>query len=181
MSPQLVPVIMAPLMALAVYRRVRGSFGAQPIRRKRMIARIVILSVVGCLVGLAGIYNIQMLVGLLGGAALGAALGLVGLRLTSFSRNAQGEDIYLPNPWIGGALTVLLIGRLAWRFLYVLPQMGDAAMAHAPPMGNSQLTFLVLGLTVGYYIAYCAGLLIHHRRFQRGELGAPAGADKAAG
>ena len=32
---------------------------------------------------------------------------------------------------------------------------------------SSPLTMLVIGLLVGYYIAYFSGLLIHHRRFQQ--------------
>ncbi|TBR36554.1 MULTISPECIES: DUF1453 domain-containing protein [Dyella] len=177
MAVPVFPVIMAPLMALAIYRRVRGSFGMQPIRRKRMMGRVVMFFIVACLSATAGLYNIRLLEGLLGGLALGGGLGLLGLKLTTFGRNAAGEDIYLPNPWIGAGLTVLLVGRLAWRFLYVMPQMQDPAIAaHAPPMGNSALTFVVIGLTFGYYIAYFIGLLIHHRRFQRGELGGPASA-----
>jgi len=30
---------------------------------------------------------------------------------------------------------------------------------------------LVIGLLIGYYIAYFSGLLIHHRRFQRSHPG----------
>jgi uncharacterized membrane protein (DUF106 family) len=42
------------------------------------------------------------------------------------------------------------------------------------PMGytSSPLTMLVIGLLVGYYIAYFSGLLIHHRRFQQAQVGA---------
>jgi hypothetical protein len=44
-------------------------------------------------------------------------------------------------------------------------------MAHATPaIGNSPLTFAILGLTFGYYICYFAGLLVHHRRFERAQL-----------
>lgn len=172
MAPNMIPALMIPLMAFAMYRRVRGNFGQQPIRRKRMIARIVVLSLVTVLLALTGLYNPMLLVGLAGGIAGGAVLGTVGLRLTRFAQNQRGEDVYIPNPWIGAGLTVLLIGRLAWRFLVVMPQMQDPAMAAAsghmaPPMGNSPLTLAVFGLMVGYYLVYFIGLLVHHRRFQR--------------
>ncbi|WP_266169186.1 DUF1453 domain-containing protein [Dyella subtropica] len=168
MAPTMLPAIMIPLMAYAVWRRVRGNFGPQPIRRKRMIARIVIFTLVAGLLALSGLHNTKLLEGLLGGAVAGAALGLLGLRLTRFGQDANGADVYIPNPWIGAALTVLLVGRLAWRFLVAMPQMQDPAATYAgPPLGNSPLTLLVLGLMVGYYIAYCTGLLVHHRRFQR--------------
>ncbi|KRE94411.1 hypothetical protein ASG87_17545 [Frateuria sp. Soil773] len=169
MTPQMVmPMVMAPLMAFAVWRRVRGSFGRQPIRRGRMVARIAILGALAVLCGLGGLQDVRLLEGLLGGLAGGVALGLLGLRLTRFERGADGADAYIPNPWIGGALTVLLAGRIAWRFLVLTPAMGQSvAAAHAPQFGNSPLTLLVLGLTIGYYVSYYAGLLVHHRRFER--------------
>lgn len=170
MTPNMIYALMIPLMAFAVWRRVRGTFGRQPIRRKRMIARIAVFAVIGGLFAFGGLHNVRLLEGLLGGALAGAALGFVGLHLTRFERDAAGNDLYLPNPWIGGILTILLVGRLAWRFIVVMPQLQDPAMAHsAPPMGNSPLTLAIFGLMIGYYICYFAGLLIHHRRFERAQ------------
>ena len=170
MAPNLLlPAVMAPLIGWLMWRRLRSYFGRQPVRRKRMLTRIVAFAAIGGLVGLGGLHNTRLLEGLLGGVAGGALLGLLGLQLTRFERGADGADVYIPNPWIGGALSALLLGRLAWRFLVVLPQM-DAGAAHsAPPFGNSPLTLLVLGLMIGYYISYYAGLLIHHRRFERAQ------------
>jgi hypothetical protein len=168
--------IMVPLVALMVWRRISRQFGRQPIRRKRMIARIAIFAAIGCLLMLGGLHDIRLAEGVLGGAVAGAALGLLGLRLTRFEADPVKGDCYLPNPWIGAVLTALLLGRLAWRFLVLWPQMqqAQALAAGAPagsmvPMGyqSSPLTMLVIGLLVGYYIAYYSGLLVHHRRFQR--------------
>ncbi len=100
----------------------------------------------------------------------------MGLRLTRFERDANGADTYLPNPWIGGLLTVLLVARLGWRYMVLMPQLQDPAMANAAPaFGNSPLTFAVFGLLIGYYITYFAGLLVHHRRFERTQAATPAG------
>ena len=168
MAPNVIPFVMVPLMAFAVWRRVRGTFGRQPIQRRRMVTRIAIFSVIACLVALGGLHNVQLLEGLFGGILGGGVLGLVGLRLTRFERDASGADAYYPNPWIGGLLTVLLLARLGWRFFVLMPQMeGTAAAAAAPPVGNSALTFTVLGLMIGYYVVYFTGLLVHHRRFER--------------
>ena len=170
MTPNMIYALMIPLMAFGIWRRVRGSFGRQPIRRKRMIGRFVFLAVAMGLIGLGGLHNVRLLEVVLGGALAGAALGVAGIRLTRFERDAGGNDLYIPNPLIGGLLTLLLVGRLAWRFLVSMPQLQDPAMAHsAPAMGNSPLTLLILGLTVGYYISYFAGLLVHHRRFERAQ------------
>ncbi len=170
MTPNLAPIaIMVPVLGFAVWRRVRSQFGRQPIRRGRMIARIVAFAAIGVLLALGGLFNPRLLEGLAGGAVLGAMLGLFGLRLTRFERSPDGSDGYIPNPWIGGVLTVLLVARLAWRFLVVMPQMEQlqAGAGAPPPIGNSPLTLLMLGLLVGYYITYFSGLLVHHRRFER--------------
>ncbi len=173
-------LIMLPLLALIVWRRVSRTFGRQPIRRKRMIARIGMFVVIGGLLSLSGLHHMALAEGLFGGVLIGGAIGLVGLRLTRFETDPVKGDCYVPNPWIGALLTVLLLGRLAWRLLVVLPQMQQASAvamqgsgAPMPPTGytSSPLTMLVIGLLVGYYIVYFSGLLIHHRRFQRSHPG----------
>lgn len=170
LAPSAIPLIVAPLMAFAVYRRVRGSFGPQPIRTKRMTVRIVMFSVIVCLMMLSGLQDIRLAEGALGGAVLGAGLAVaVGLRLTRFESGADGTDYFVPNPWVGGVLTALLLGRMAWRFLVLAPAFAGSApvAAHTPAPGNSPLTMLVIGLTVGYYLAYTVGILMHHRRHKR--------------
>jgi hypothetical protein len=184
MSPHLMSyVIIVPLMALMVWRRISRQFGRQPIRRKRMIARIVIFAVIGGLLMLGGLHDIRLAEGVLGGAIIGAALGFAGLRLTRFETDPVKGDCYLPNPWIGAVLTALLLGRLVWRFMVLAPQMqqAQALAAHAPPGTNmtmgyqaSPLTMLVIGLLVGYYIVYFTGLLVHHRRYQRSRIASAA-------
>ncbi|MET0505916.1 MAG: DUF1453 domain-containing protein [Luteibacter sp.] len=169
LAPTTIPFIVAPLMAFAVYRRVRGSFGRQPIRTKRMTVRVAIFAVVACLIMTSGLQDIRLAEGAVGGMILGVALAMFGLRLTRFESTPDGGDFYVPNPWLGAALTALLLGRLAWRFLVLAPmfQGGAPVVAHAPPPGNSPLTMLVVGLTIGYYAAYYTGILVHHRRFKR--------------
>lgn len=172
MTPNLAPVaIMVPVLGFAVWRRVRSQFGRQPIRRGRMIVRIVVFAAIGMLVGLGGLLNPRLLEGLAAGAVLGAMLAMLGLRLTRFERSPDGSDGYIPNPWIGGLLTALLVARLAWRFLVVMPQMQhlQAGAGAPPPIGNSPLTLLVFGLLIGYYITYFSGLLVHHRRFEQAQ------------
>jgi len=171
MAPNLLmPALMSPLLAFMVWRRVRRQFGRQPVRRGAMTTRVAVLVAVAGLLALTGLRDMRLLEGLAGGLLGGIALGLIGLRLTRFERGADGRDLYLPNPWIGATVTALLVGRLAWRFLVLVPQAGGAgAMAGsgAPQLGNSPLTLLVVGLVVGYYVSYYAGLLVHHRRFEQ--------------
>jgi len=159
-------LVMLPLLAWMVWRRASRQFGRQPIQRKRMLFRIVVLALVGGLLALSGFHHAALAEGLAGGVLSGGAVGLLGLRLTRFEVDPVKGDCYVPNPWIGALLTVLLLGRLAWRLLVAVwppqPYVTPDAAPHASP-----LTMLVIGLLIGYYLAYFSGLLIHHRRFRR--------------
>ncbi len=172
-SPYSTYVIMAAVVALVLFRRIRRQFGRQRIRRKAMMLRVVMLAVVIVLLSLTGLQDMQLAEGLLGGAAGGVALGLLGLKLTRFETDPDKGDCYVPNVWIGALLTALLLGRLAYRFLVEMPEI-ERATAHpgAGPGGivYHPLTLLVVGLLMGYYLSYYAGLLVHHRRYQASQV-----------
>jgi hypothetical protein len=166
------PLIMIPLMVLIVWRRVRTQFGAQPIRRRKMTIRVIIFAVLGCLMAAFAMHNPLLLEGLAGGLVAGVVLGLVGLRLSQFRVDPVKGDCYVPSPYVGALVTMLLLGRLLWRLAMVSPQLqdatGTAAPIHGPAIGQSPLTLAVFGIYVGYYVCYFAGLLIHHQRLLRG-------------
>jgi hypothetical protein len=165
------PLIMIPLVAFAIWRRVRSQFGAQPIRRKKMMFRIGMFALLGSLVASFALRNLPLLEGFGGGVMAGVVLGLVGLRLTRFQIDPVKGDCYVPNPYIGGLVTVLFLARLLYRFAMLSPQLKDptgaAAPIHGPDLGQSPLTLALFGLLVGYYVCYFAGLLIHHQRIVR--------------
>ena len=168
-------VIMAAVVALILFRRVRRQFGRQRIRRKAMTVRVVMLALVIALLALTGLQNLQLAEGLLAGVAGGVTLGLLGLRLTRFETDPDKGDCYVPNVWIGALLTALLLARLAYRFLVEMPEI-ERVTAHpgAGPAGivYHPLTLLVVGLLMGYYLSYYAGLLVHHRRYQASRVAA---------
>lgn len=165
------PLVLIPVVALAVWRRVRSQFGPQPIRRKKMTARVVIFVVLGGLFASLAMHDMGLLAGLGGGTVAGVALGLLGLRFSRFQLDPIKGDCYVPNPYIGGLVTVLFLARLLWRFTMLAPQLQDPTGAtppiHGPDIGQSPLTMAMFGLFVGYYICYFAGLLIHHQRLVR--------------
>ncbi|HTV86236.1 MAG TPA: DUF1453 domain-containing protein [Dyella sp.] len=172
MAPHLTaPLVMIPLLAFAVWRRVRRQFGAQPIQRKRMILRIAIFVVLGVLSAALAMRDLRLIEGLAGGLVAGLVLGLVGLRLSRFIVDPAKGDCYVPNPYVGALVTVLFLGRLLWRFSVLFPQMQDPTgatpPAQGPAMGQSPLTLAIFGIFVAYYICYYAGLLIHHQRLLR--------------
>lgn len=171
------PLALIPVVAWAVWRRVRRQFGLQPIQRKRMIGRVVIFALLAVLIVPVAMHDLRLLSGLGGGIVAGAALGLLGLRLSRFELDPVKGDCYVPNPYIGALVTALFLIRLLWRFSMLAPQMQDPTGAtppiHGPAMGQSPLTLAMFGLFVGYYICYFTGLLIHHQRVVRNRPGLP--------
>jgi hypothetical protein len=156
-SPPTVPILLAGLFAWSIIRRVRRNIGRQKLRPRRITVSIVILSVVSVLLIGVSLQQLHLLLGIGGGLLLGVPLGFVGLRLTRFETTDEGH-FYTPNTQIGVALSLLFVGRLAYRY-WVL---NDAATASGhPPLMHSPLTFFIFGLIAGYYIVYYIGLFVH--------------------
>jgi hypothetical protein len=160
MSPNtIILTFLMCLIAWRMYRRVRRNIGRQPLHPRRAIKSIVILSLASLLVAGTSFQNMNLPLGFGGGLLLGAVLGWIGLRLTRFETTNEGH-FYTPNAHIGVAISLLLVGRIAYRFM----TLHDISIApnHPPPM-QSPLTFFIFGLTAGYYLVYQTGLFIHSR------------------
>jgi hypothetical protein len=163
MSPNAIALaVIVPLLGWRLYARTRRNFGRQLIRPRRMWARVGIFALITLLVATTGFAAPRLAAGLAVGCAGGFALGWVALKFTRFEITGS-DDCYYPNPWIGVALTALFVGRLLYRFVELYPLMTGAAGGHFAYQ-RSPLTLAILGLLLGYYVAYYAGLLLHHRR-----------------
>jgi hypothetical protein len=160
LSPQALSIaISLPLIVLMYYRRFRRSFGRQPVQPGRMITRVVSLSVIGGALLVLSLMDQRMLAGEVAGLVAGAALGFWGLKLTRFERQGDGVH-YIPHSWFGIGIMVLLLGRLAYRYMVMLPAMHVAqAGAQQSPYPRSPLTLALFGLLVGYYVCYYIGVL----------------------
>ena len=159
MAAPAVPILFVGLIAWGIYRRIRRNIGRQKLRPRRSIVSLVILTLISALFLFIASQNTNALLGFTGGLLLGGLLGLVGLKLTKFETTNEGH-FYTPNTHIGIALSVLFIGRLAYRYM---PGGSMSAMQSGHPMPfQSPLTLFILGLTVGYYIVYQIGILVHN-------------------
>jgi hypothetical protein len=165
-QPLVAYIVFGGLMVWGIYRRVRRSIGRQPLRQGRSIFRLVILCLASVPIILVGILlNPLILAGFGGGLVAGALLGLLGLKLTRFETTDEGH-FYIPDTRIGVALSALLVGRVIYRMIVLQGIM--QAPGHHPPAGQSALTYLIVGLTFGYYIVYSIGLIIHaHDRIKK--------------
>jgi hypothetical protein len=157
-SAHFVPILLlVGIFAWSIYRRVRRNIGRQPLHPRRAITSITILSLVSVLIIGTSLQNTNLLFGFAGGLLLGALLGFFGLRLTRFETTDEGH-FYTPNTPIGVALSILFIGRFAYQHM-----PGNAANAQDPGAPfHSPLTLFILALTVGYYLVYQTGILIHN-------------------
>jgi hypothetical protein len=154
-------IVFGALIAFSIYRRTRRSIGKQKLRPRRIIIRLVLLGFSTLCIILVGLLNPMIYLGFGAGIAGGVALGLVGLRLTKFETTEEGH-FYTPDTRIGVAISLVLTGRIIYRFA-ILKDTNDAVAAGHPPTGSqlTPLTFFIAGLTVGYYMVYYIGLFVH--------------------
>ena len=159
MSSPAVPIFIGALFAWSIYRRIRRNIGRQKLKPRRSIISLVILTLLSAWIFSMAANSTNMLLSFVGGLLLGGALGFLGLRLTKFETTNEGH-FYTPNTHIGIALSVLFIGRLAYKYIAAGNPM-TAQTDHPMPF-QSPLTLFILGLTVGYYFVYQIGVLIHN-------------------
>jgi hypothetical protein len=157
------PTSLTPVLATAgigwlYYRRIRRQFGRQPYQPKRAMFRIGLLALVACALLVMAFVLPHVGLGIVAGLAIGAGLGLFALRHTMIEA-ADGAHWYTPNPWIGGALSLLLVGRLAWRYGHGAFATGGAQAAQ----NMSPLTLGIAATLVGFYVVNGIGLALRMR------------------
>jgi len=157
------PVI-APLLATAgfgwlYYRRVRRQFGRQPYRPVRTMLRIGLLAVLACGLVAMGALSHRLGQALLLGGLAGGALGWLSLRHAHVAV-VDGVRGYTPNPWVGGAIALLLVARLAWRGF----RIGAFEAGVSPGIVQaSPLTYGLLVALVACYLVSGIGLALRMR------------------
>ena len=173
----IVIVAILVLIAWRMHARIRRLVGRQPLSPVRPWITLVLFPVLLLtLLGSVG-YQHTAILYLAGGVLPGIVLGIVGIRLTRFEVTPAGR-FYTPSAHIGVALSLLLVGRIAWRFLSTgLPgaaftggaYAGSPTSGAAPPGASlTPFTLLLLGTLAGYYSTYAAGLI----RWSRAHRGA---------
>ena len=166
---QIGPYLMAALVVFAVYRRLRRSFGRQALRPARLTFRIVVLTVLACAMLPLALASMQFLAAEFSGAALGLGLGVWGAQRTRFVMH-DGQMHYVPHTYTGIAVSLLFVGRLAYRLVQIYvgghaPHGADPSSALAgSSMLKSPLTVGILFVLVGYYVCYYGWLLWKSKR-----------------
>src|SRR5215472_13342091 len=98
MDPKLItPILVAALVVFGVVRRLRRTFGRQPVQPGRIWFRIGVLTLAGGLTAAtSAMRGAGMLEALIAGFACGAMLGYLGLRHTRFEVTPEGR-YYTPH------------------------------------------------------------------------------------
>ncbi|RYX91293.1 MAG: DUF1453 family protein [Comamonadaceae bacterium] len=150
-------LVVVPLVAWRVYARFRRMVGRQALSRYRPWVHLVMFPALLVLLSWLARAELPRLVWLAAGVACGVLLSVYGLKKTRFEVT-PGRLYYTPHAPLGIALSLLFVGRLAYRFLevYVLEAdyvPGITGFVHSP------VTLSVFGLLAGYYVGYAAGLV----------------------
>jgi hypothetical protein len=165
--------IISGLLAYALYRRFRRTFGRQTLRPARLGIRIALLLALGAAMLPAACRDWQTALGGTTGIALGIALGVWAARLTRFE-DYDGKLHYIPHTATGMLVSLLILGRVAYR----LPQLyaADSGSTHAPPqpLVQTPLTVSLLFLLIGYYVYYYSRVLWKSRHLQPQDFEKPA-------
>ena len=157
--PALTPYLATAGVAWILYRRVRRSFGRQPWQPRRTAFRLGLMVLLLAALMFGAVFLPQVRIGVALGLAGGLALGALALHHTRLEWH-EDKPTYVPNPWIGGVLTALLVGRLAWRWAHGAFATGAAATAQQA----SPLTMGFAAALVGYYLLLNGGLFWRMRR-----------------
>ena len=156
--PALMPYLATAGIGWMYYRRIRRSFGRQVWQPKRTAFRTGLLALVGVGLIFAAVFLPHVGWGIAAGAAGGAVLGGFALRHTH-AEIVDGRGHYTPNPWIGGALSLLLLGRLAWRW----SQGAFAGGGMQTAQQASPLTMAFAAALIAYFLVNNIGLMLRMR------------------
>ena len=150
-------ILVVALVVWRLYARIRRVIGRQRLSKVRPWMTLVVFPLILVLILTGSLLHPMTAVAVLGGAAVGIALGLLGTRLTKFEATPAGL-FYTPNAHLGIALSLLLVRRLGYRFV-MLQMNGGNFDPQSMQLGSSPLTMAIFGTLAGYYVTYAIGLL----------------------
>ncbi|MCC4614329.1 hypothetical protein LL963_19910 [Xanthomonas campestris pv. esculenti] len=149
----LTPYLSMAAIGYLYYRRIRRSFGRQQWKPTSTAVRSVVLIIAAAALAYA-VYGLpQVRAGIAVGTLVGIGLGALSLRYTH-AEWVDGRGWYTPNPWIGAALMLVLLGRLAWRW-------ASGAFSQGPAVAGSQASALTLGIAAAlvlYSLVHVGGV-----------------------
>jgi hypothetical protein len=155
---RILPYIIAIAAVLLIFRRLRRSFGKQLLRPVRMRIRIGVLLLIAASFAPVAFKSVQFLGAELAGLVAGIALALWGASRTRYLSEG-GQLYYVPHTYTGIAVSLLFMGRLAYRlaqfyFWNAGATAADNAAASSSMYLKSPLTAGLFFVLIGYYVVY---------------------------
>ena len=149
-------LVLTPLLVWRVYSRLKTMMARQrSIMARHWTGLGVFLGMV--LVPASELLARPPMLGWLAlGAAFGVAYGVWGLRLTRFEATNEG-CYFTPNARLGVLIAMLLTARILYLGVEMYANQGSNTPT--PPLTDSLLTMLAVGVTGGYFATLSAGLL----------------------
>jgi hypothetical protein len=174
--PQFGNYLFAAIIIFVVYRRLRRTFGKQLVSPARMAVRMVLFAVLAALLLPTALRSTVFAAAAAGGMAVGVLLALWGASRTRFERDAA-RLYYVPHTYTGIAVSLLFIGRVAFRLLQAYQNSHGAGAG--PPVGrppglssyvSSPLTLGLFFVLVGYYVCYFGLILWKSKQLKPAEV-----------
>ena len=147
-------LIMAPLLAIPVVRRIQRDFNFQRIASGRFRLRMILMSLLTVVVTIF-LTMAQPLLMVLTWAISLSLLGL-SLRLTVYESRPDGLW-FRTNPWVGGTLILLFLGRMGYRLYQIAGSGALDAVANGDStvqLGRSPLSWMIALLLLSYHAMY---------------------------
>ena len=166
-TPNFLPyLIFIPLIVWRMYSRIKRNIGRQHFVTWRPWLTMTIFPVIIILISLGAMSQPMRMLAMAAGIVAGAVLGVFGTRHTKFENTPEGI-FYTPNAHIGIALSVIFLGRVAYRMFQVY-SIDPNAQPNPADFASSPLTLSIFGLLAGYYVTYAIGLLKYKANVDRG-------------
>ncbi len=147
-------LILFLFLSIPLAMRIRRELGFQNASSRRILVRRIGLPILALFLTL-----------LLGGRepvlavltwAISVSLTSLSLRITTFDRRPDGMW-FRANPWIGGSLAALLVGRIAYRVYYGM-SLGDLTSMQdgtgLESMGRSPISLMIALLLLSHFGLY---------------------------
>lgn len=150
-------VVLVPLFAWRIYVRFRRASGRQRLSSFRGPITLTLYSLIIAAITVANLRHPLHLLSFAASLVVGGRLAQFALKRTQFEPTPTGL-YYTPHGPIGISLAVLLVARLAYRFIEVYA-LDTATSRSFGEFARSPLSLGAFGLMAGYYAWYMLGLV----------------------
>jgi len=154
--------VIALLIGFMLYRKTKRTVGSQKLVRSRLMFRMILFGVVGCIFLYASVLHPLNFIADLAGLACGLLLAYYAVKHTEFEQRSDGL-YYRTATWVNIAVLALLVGRIVYRMLTQGSIDGAAPPDPARMFASDPLTIGIFFVIITYYIRFFTFLLVKQK------------------